>query len=324
MKKLSLTLACWDYDRTRPLIDGRVQPEDIDLRIEVLRPREMFPRMLEKQEFDCSELSLASLATLIGRDASPFVALPVPLSKFFRHSCVYVRSDAGVAKPSDLIGKRVGTTQYGSTAAVFMRGFLQDDYGVRARDVQWIMGGLDAPTQNPLVPLDLPSEIKLEYLPEGRTLEATFEAKELDALASIYLPGLFLRKSPCIRRLFPDYRHVEEDWWRRTGIFPIMHVVALRKDVHEAHPWAAKSLYDAFARARDIALEDLYDTDALRVALPWLIHHVEESRSIFGEDYWAYGSAANRATASAVGRYVHEQGLSPRPVGAAEIFLPID
>lgn len=324
MKKLALTLACWDYDRTRPLIEGRVEAEGVDLRIEVLRPREMFPRMLEKQEFDCSELSMASFASLIGRDACPFVALPVPLSKLFRHSCIYIRQGAGISAPADLVGKRVGTTQYGSTAAVFMRGFLKDDYNIEAQDMRWFMGGLDTPTETPLIPLDLPPEIALEYLPAGQTLEAMLESGDLDALFSIYLPKSFLKESPHIARLFPDYRLAEEQWWRRTGVFPIMHAVALRKEIHEAHPWVAASLYDAFRRARDIALEALYDTDALRIALPWLIHHVEEARSIFGREYWAYGFEANRATAAALGRYVHDQGLSPRRVSAEEIFLPLE
>jgi 4,5-dihydroxyphthalate decarboxylase len=322
--KLKLSLACWDYDRTRPLIEGRIAPEGLDLRVETLRPRQMFPRMLERQEFDCSELSLASIATLIGRGDCPFVALPIPISKFFRHSCIYVRAGADIARPQDLVGKRVGTTQYGSTAAVFMRGFLQDDYGFGARDLRWFMGGLQTPTEAPLVPLDLPSDISLDYLKPGQTLEAMFEAGELDALMSIYLPDLFLRKSPQIVRLFANYRQAEEDWWRRTGVFPIMHVIAMRRDVHEAHPWIAASLYEAFRRARDMAIHDLYDTDALRVTLPWLIHHVEETRAVFGDDYWAYGFSAVRTVAAAIGRYVFEQGLSPRPVAAEEIFLPLE
>lgn len=324
MKKLALTLACWETDRTRALIQGRVEAQDIDLRIEVLRPREMFARMLDTQEFDCSELSLASFAILIGRRSSPFVALPVPLSRLFRHSCIYVRTDAGIARPQDLIGKRVGLTQYGATASVYMRGLLSDDFGVRASDVRWFMGGLDAPTQRPLVPLDLPADIRLDYLSEGETLEAMFERGELDALLSIYLPKIFLRGSTRIVRLFPDYRSREEDWFRRTGVFPIMHVVALRKAVHEAYPWAAANLYEAFRRARDMALESLYDTDSLNVALPWLIHHVEEARAALGQDYWPYGASANEAAANALGRYVHEQGLSPRCIAAQEIFLPID
>src|SRR5581483_10146827 len=147
---LRLTFACWDYDRTRPLIDGRVRPEGIDLDIQILRPRETFKRMLDDREFHASEMSLASYTSLKGRGACPFVAIPVALSKIFRHSCIYVRTDAGIRGPQDLKGKRVGTTQYGSTAVVFIKGLLQDEYGVRAEDIHWFMGGLDAPTQRPL------------------------------------------------------------------------------------------------------------------------------------------------------------------------------
>jgi 4,5-dihydroxyphthalate decarboxylase len=160
MADLPLTLACWDYDRTRPLIDGLVKPKGIDLKVEVLRPRQMFPRMLENQEFHASELSLASYASLIGRGECPFVAIPVALSKFFRHSCIYVRKGSGIRTPQDLKGKRVGTTQYSSTAVTFMRGMLKDEYGVEARDMHWFMGGLTKPTEAPLIPLDLPPEIR--------------------------------------------------------------------------------------------------------------------------------------------------------------------
>lgn len=321
MSDLRLTLACWDYDRTRPLIDGSVRPEGIDLEVSVLRPRQIFPRMLEEQAFDVSEISLASYTALVGRGASPFTAIPVALSKIFRHSCIYVRPDAGIRRPEDLRGKRVGTTQIGSTAVVFMKGLLAEEFGVHQQDMHWFMGGLTSPTQRPLIPLDLPPDVRLELLPEGRTLEGMLAAGELDALLSIYLPQLFLEGSPSIARLFPDYRRVEEEHYRRTGIFPIMHTVALREDVHRRHPWAAESLYRAFHRASQIAQERLYDTDALHVTLPWLIHHVEESRAVFGQDYWAQGLQANRPTWEAVGRYVHDQGLSPRRVAPEELFV---
>jgi 4,5-dihydroxyphthalate decarboxylase len=322
MANLKLSLACWDYDRTRPLIDGRVRPDGIDLDIQILRPRQTFPRMLEDKAFDASEMSLASYVSLKARGACPFVAIPVALSKIFRHSCIYVRTDAGIRTPSDLKGKRVGTTQYGSTAVVFIKGLLQDEYGVRAEDMHWFMGGLDAPTQRPLIPLDLPPAIRLDFLGEGQTLEAMLEAGELDALFAIYLPSTFLKGSARIARLFPNFKEVERDYFRRTGIFPIMHTVVLREDVHRAHPWAARSLYKAFCDARDLATTGLYDTDALRLSLPWLIDHVEEARRVFGEDFWSYGLAPNRPTLAAIGRYVHEQGLAPRAVDPEELFLP--
>ena len=322
MSKLRLTLACWDYDRTRPLMDRRVEPAGIDLDIQVLRPRQAFQRMLDDNEFQVSELSLASYTALKSRGACPFVAIPVALSKIFRHSCIYVRTGAGIDKPEDLRGKRVGTSQYSSTGLVFMRGMLQHDYGIASEDMHWFMGGLNTFVEKPLIPLNLPPKIKLDFLDKGQTLEGMFAAGELDALLSLYIPNLFLQGSPGIARLFPDYRQVEQEYYRRTGIFPIMHTVVVREDVHREHPWAAASLYQAFCAARDLAVDGLYDTDALRVALPWLISHVEETRAVFGTDFWAYGLEPNRPTWEAIGRYVHEQGLAPRPVAPEELFVP--
>jgi 4,5-dihydroxyphthalate decarboxylase len=322
MPNLKLTLACWDYDRTRPLMDGRVKPEGIDLHITVLRPRQTFQRMLDSREFEVSELSLASYTALKGRGDCPFVAVPVALSKIFRHSCIYVRTGAGITTPGDLKGKRVGTSQWSSTGLVFMRGMLQHDYGVAARDIHWFMGGLNSFVEPPLIPLNLPKEISLDFLSGQATLEQMFAAGELDALLSLYIPNLFLQGAPSIVRLFPNYKEIEQDYYRRTRIFPIMHTVVLRKDVYRAHPWAARSIYRAFVEARDLAVNGLYDTDALRLALPWLIDHVEEAWRVFGKDFWAYGLEPNRSTFEAIGRYVHEQGLSPRVVSADELFAP--
>ena len=324
MANLKLTLACNDYDRCRALIDGRVKPEGIDLDITLLKPRELFPRMLDGQEFDISELSLGSYVSLVAREASPFVAIPVMLSKLFRHSCIYVRTDAGIETPQDLKGKRVGTTQYGATAILTIKGMLQDEYGVAPHDMRWFVGGLSAPAEKPLIPLNLPKTVALEFLSAGETLEAMLEAGELDALFSIYFPKLFLAGSPRIARLFPNFKEVEQDYYRRTGVFPIMHTLVIRKDVHREHPFVAQSLYRAFSRARDLAVQPLHDTDALMVALPWLIDHVEEAERVFGKDYWAYGVEPNRPALTALCRYVHEQGLAPRRIAPEELFVPVE
>jgi len=324
MPDLKLRLACNDYDRCRALIDGSVRPDGISLDITRLKPRALFPRMLDHQEFDAAELSLASYATLVARDASPFVAIPVMLSKLFRHSCVYVRRGAGIERPQDLKGKRVGTTQYGATAAVYMKGMLQDEYGVKPEDMRWFVGGLSTPTEPPLVPLNLPDGIDLQFLAKGRTLEAMFEDGKLDALFAIYFPKLFLAGSPQIVRLFPNHREVEEDYYRRTRILPIMHTVVIRKDVYRDHPFVAPSLYRAFTAARDRAIEPLYDTDALMVSLPFLIDHIEQSRRVFGADFWAYGLEPNRPALDALCRYVYEQGLAPRRVQPDELFVPVE
>ena len=324
MADLPLKIAFWDYDRTRALIDGEVKPEGIELNIEVLRPRVMFPRMLDYQEFDVSELSLASFCALNARDDCPFIGIPVPVSRFFRHSCIYTRTNSGIDKPEDLNGKRVGTTQYGSTAATFIKGMLQDDYGIRASDMHWYMGGLTTPTQPPLIPLNLPDSIQLDYLPEGKTLEGMLMADELDALFSIYLPEIFIQGSEKIQRLFPEFKSVEQDYYQRTGIFPIMHTIVIKKAIYDQHPWVAENLFKAFCQARDMATAKFYDTDALHLTLPWLIDHVEEAWRELGRNYWPYGLAPNRTTIDAVGRYVYEQGLAPHSITADEIFLPLN
>jgi 4,5-dihydroxyphthalate decarboxylase len=364
MSDLKLKLACNDYDRCRALLDGTVKPQGIALDITRLKPRELFPRMLDHQEFDVAELSLSSYATLTARDKSPFVAIPVMLSKLFRHSCIYVRKGAGIERPEDLKGKRVGTTQFGATAIVYIKGMLQDEYGIKPEDLHWFIGGLSTPTEPPLVPLDLPGKIALEFLPRGQTLEAMFADNKLDALFAILLPRMFLEQSQRtnsilpsppegegahsaaqqrvrgrkggtasasaenagasqIARLFPNYREVEEDYYRRTRILPIMHTVVIRKDVYNAHPFVAQSLYRAFCESRDRALEPLYDTDALMVSLPFLIDHIEHSRRVFGADFWAYGLEPNRPSLDALCRYVHEQGLAPRRITPDELFVPV-
>ena len=323
MPNLDLNIACWDYDRTRSLTDGRVQPEGINLDITVLRPREIFPRMLQDQEFHASEMSLASYVILKARDQCPFVAIPVMLSKMFRHDCIYVRPDAGINEPADLRGKRIGLPQYSSTAGVFIKGLMQHEYGVSPQQMTWFMGGQDTPAPAPLVPLDLPDDIHLEFIPEDKTLEGMLADGELDALFATYIPNLFLSGSPTIARLFPNFKEVEQDYYRRTGIFPIMHTVVIREDVHREHPWVAASLYEAFSQAKDLAVGGLYDTDALALTLPFLIDHLEESRRIFGSDYWSYGVESNRPALEGLSQYVVDQGLAPRVVSIEELFPAI-
>jgi 4,5-dihydroxyphthalate decarboxylase len=298
-----------------------VRCDGIELALSVLKPRQLFPRMLDHEEFDVAELSLGSYASLVARGDCPFVAIPVPISRVFRHSCIYVRSDSGIERPEDLRGKHVGTSQYGATAVVMMKGMLQDEFGVAPRDLRWIVGGLTTPVEKPLIPLNLPTDVSLEFAGRGRTLEGLLETGELDALLSIYIPRLFLVGSPRIRRLFADFKIVEQDYYRRTEIFPIMHIIAIRKVVYESHPWIAPALYHAFIEARDMAIEALYDTDALASTLPWLIDHVEEARQVMGEDYWPYGLGPNRPTLRALCRYIHEQGLAPRLVAPEELFV---
>ena len=321
--KLDLKIAFWDYDRTRSLMDGRIRPEGVNPEITVLRPREIFPRMLQDQEFHVSEMSLASYVILKAREQCPFVAIPVMLSKIFRHDCIYVRPDAGINEPADLRGKRIGLPQYSSTAGVFIKGLVQHEYGVPPTEISWYMGGQDTPVPAPLVPLDLPADIHLEFIPEGKTLEGMLDEGELDGIFATYIPKLFLGGSPNIVRLFPNFKEVEQDYYQRTGIFPVMHTVVIREDVHQEHPWAAASLYDAFTQAKDLVVDRLYDTDALALTLPFLIDHIEETWRTFGSDYWSYGVELNRPALEALTQYVVDQGLAPRVVRVEELFPEI-
>ena len=320
MAELPITIACGNYDRTKAIIDGRVKVEGCDINYLPLYPEEIFHRLFKFQEFDVAEMSFSSYIRTVAAGTSEYIGIPAFVSRLFRHSGIYVRADAGIQKPEDLKGKRVGTTQYSSTALTYMRGMLQHEYGVRDSDMHWFMGGLNTFTEKPLIPLDLPERVKLDFLPPGQTLEAMFEAGELDALLSIYIPNLFLDGSPKIARLFPNFKQAEQEYYRKTRIFPIMHTIVLREDVYREHPWAARSLYNAFSEAKDLAVNGLYDTDALHLALPWLLDHVEEAWRVFGKDFWSYGLEPNRETFTAIGQYVHDQGLSPRVVSAEELF----
>lgn len=221
--------------------------------------------MLHGREFHILEMSLALYTLLKARGDCPFIGLPVALSHFFRHSGIFIRTDAGITRPEELKGKRVGLPDYASTTAVFQKGLLQHEYGVTPQDVLWFRGGEEQPGRRPVVPYALPPAIRLEDIPPDRTLSGMLEEGELDALCAILLPEPFLRGSTRIARLFPDYKEVEVDYYCRTGIFPIMHIVVVHEEVYREHPWIARSLYEAFCRAKDLAINSLYDTDALRV-----------------------------------------------------------
>jgi 4,5-dihydroxyphthalate decarboxylase len=323
MSRLRLTLACGDYDRTRALAEGAVRPDGIDLTCLRLPVEETFFRMIRHQEFEVAELSLSSYVLSLRQDPSPFVALPVFPSRMFRHSSLYVHRDAGVDSPADLRGKRVGTPEYQLTACVWMRGVLADEYGVPVDSVEHVTGGQEATGRPEKAGIDLPESIRLTRAPEGRTLSELLAEGGIDALCTPRVPSPFAAGDPRVRRLFPDVVAAEQDYWSRTGIFPIMHVAVVRRDVYERHPWVAQSLYKAFTAAKDAARDALYDTSALRFMLPWLIPQLEEARELLGADFWSYGlDEANRRTLSAFLRYHHEQGLSAREYRPEELFAP--
>jgi 4,5-dihydroxyphthalate decarboxylase len=322
MSKLRLSLACWNYDRTRALMDGSVRPDGIDLTYLSLPVEETFFRMLRHREFDAAEMSLSSYAVSLARDPGRFVAIPVFPSRFFRHSCIYVNAHAGIREPRDLIGKRIGTPEYQMTAPVWIRGILAEHYGVPVDSVTYFTGGEEEPGRVEKIALDLPPGIRVERIGCAQTLAAMLDAGEIDALHTARMPSTFRAGNPNVRRLFDDYPRVEQQYFRDTGIFPIMHTVVIRRDVYEANRWIAQSLYKAFAEAQRRTYEDLYVTAALKAMLPWLTAHVEEARALMGGDYWPYGFARNRATLATFLRYHHAQGLSKRLLDPEELFAP--
>jgi 4,5-dihydroxyphthalate decarboxylase len=317
MSRLALTLACGDYDRMLALRTGAVKPEGVDLNVLTLAPEEMFYRMARFREFDVSEFSLSTYTILRGR-GEPLVAIPAFPSFMFRHGSVFVRDDAGIREPRDLAGKRVGVPKYHMTAAVWVRGILEDEYGVAPKDCLWFEGGEG--TQVKEVDVTLPSEVRRQAVPGDRTLGDLLAAGELDAFVGARRPATF--GAGRVRRLFPDFRQVERSYFERTGIFPIMHVVVLREELARQHPWLPASLYEAFGEAKRLAYQRLQFTAALPVALPWLVAEVEETRALMGDDPFPYGVARNRRTLETLAGYTFRQGLAPRRLSVEEMFCP--
>lgn len=322
MTKLFLTLAIGDYDRTRALADGRVQPEGIDLNCMTMIVEETFHRMAAHTEFDASEMSLASYTIARARGDDRFIAIPVFPSRTFRHSAFWVNPAAGIEKAQDLAGKRLGVPEYQITAAVWARGILQHEYGVPPEAIRWYQGGQENPGRQERIPIEIPPGVSVQPIGPGKTLNAMMEAGELDAILVARLPKPYLEGSPHFRRLFPNYREVEKDYFRRTGIFPIMHTVVIRRAVYDRHPWVAYSLFKAFQEAQAEAYHHLYESSALKVSLTWLLAYLEEERALMGEDPWPLGVEANHKTLETFVSYLHEQGLIPRPMPVEELFAP--
>ena len=322
MARLRLTLGCWNYDRTSALADGRVRPDGIDLTYLSMPVEETFFRMLRHQEFEVAELSLSSYVMSLGRPERPFVAIPVFPSRAFRHSSIFVNASAGVREPRDLVGKAVGAPEYQLTAGVWIRGILADDYGVPVDSVTYYTGGEEEPGRDEKQPIRVPARIRIERIGKDKTLATMLSTGEIAALHSPRAPSTLHDGSGRVHRLFADFMAVERDYYRRTRIFPIMHVIAMRRDVYEGARWIAQSLYKAFAAAQQAAYRDLAETAALKVMLPWLPAHLAEVRREMGDDFWPYGLEPNRHVLDTFLRYHHEQGLSPDRLTAAALFAP--
>jgi 4,5-dihydroxyphthalate decarboxylase len=299
-----------------------VRPDGIELNYLNMPVEETFFRMLRHREFDCAEMSLSSYAVSLHKPERPFVAIPVYPSRFFRHSCIYVNAEAGIDEPKDLIGKRVGNPEYQMTAPVWIRGILSDHYGVPVDSVRYATGGEEEPGRSEKIKLDLPANIRVEPIGPTQTLSQMLQDGEIDALYTARMPSSFVTGGGRVKRLFENYVDVERAYFRSSGIFPIMHVVAIRRDVYEANRWVAQSLYKAFVEAQRRTYADLQDTAALKAMLPWLTAHVEDARREMGDDFWPYGLDRNRKALDTFLRYHHEQGLSKRLLSADELFAP--
>jgi 4,5-dihydroxyphthalate decarboxylase len=318
---MRIALACWDYDRTRAIADGRIRPEGLEVDSISLPPEETFFRMARFREFDVSELSLSSYVVSCRHPERPFVAIPVFPSRSFRHSGVYVRAGGGIERPEDLRGGRVGVAEYQLTANVWIRGILAERHGLPVRDVTYVTGGLEDPRRVEKLALELPPEIRLEPAPAGQALSALLAAGELDAIYSPRAPSTL--GDGGVRRLFEDFQAVERTYLEETGIFPIMHVLAIRADVYEAHRWIARSLLKAFTAAKDEALASLREVAALKTSLPWTAAHVEEARALLGEDWWPYGlGPGNRRVLEAFLAYARDQGLAGDDLSVDSLFAP--
>ncbi len=322
---LSLSLACWDHDRVAALLDGRVQVPHVSLTSQVLPTSQLFPIAAREARFDITEMSLSTYVLQRSRDLTPYTAIPVFLSRAFRHNGFFVRAGSGIDTPADLSGCTVGVPEYQMTAALWMRGILSDEYGVDLASIRWRTGALDAGVRHERLDLNLPPGMVVRPIEDGETLQDLLLDGRIDALLAPKPPQAFLDGDPRMVRLFPDYETAEAEYHRRTGFFPIMHVVALRRSIADEQPWLAPALFEAFVQARDLAIEQLRAVwlgSANRITLPWLGASLERTLAIMGRDYWSYGFQANRDELATACRYSLEQYLEDCSVTPEALFHP--
>jgi 4,5-dihydroxyphthalate decarboxylase len=319
MNEVPLTLAISPYDHVEDLVTGRIVPEGIKLTALTLPVEEIFFRFLKHREWDVSELSFGKYASLISQGDTSLTAIPVFPSRIHRHSSVYVRRDGKVRTPQDLAGKRIGLPEWAQTAAVYSRGFMAHQYGIDLAGIDWVQAGVNEPGRVEKVALKLPPGIRLTPAPE-KSLSRMLVEGEVDAVLSAHAPDCFEEGHPNVRRLFEDYMTVEAEYYRATGIFPIMHVLALKRSLLDTQPWIAMSLLKAFEEAKRRSVARALEVTAPRFPIPWCFEHARRAQELFGEDYWPYGVDANRTTLEAFLRYAHEQGVCHRLLAPEDLF----
>ena len=321
MSKLALSVAIGDYDRNRPLLSGAVQIDGVDPVFMTLSPEEIFFRALRTHDFDICELSLSSFTVKTANGNNPYVGVPAFVSRAFRHTSIYVRTDR-VQQPKDLIGKKVGVPEYQLTANVWARAILEEDHGVKPSDIHWIRAGIEQPHRPEKITIKLPPDVRLENGPDGKTISQLLEAGEIDGFIAPRPPSLVETGNPNVGWLFRDPIAAAKDYYGRTGIFPIMHLVGVRRTLAEKHPWLPAAVLKAFEHSKALALEALSDTSATKVTLPFVEEQLKAARELMGSDFWSYGVPRNRKTLEAFLRHHHAQGLSSRLVQVDELFHP--
>jgi 4,5-dihydroxyphthalate decarboxylase len=319
MEKITITLGCQSYDRIRPIMDGQVRIEGCNTVVLPMKPDECFYRAFSNAEFEVSELSASSYVVAVERGGFPYVAVPVFPSRMFRHSSIYVRCDSDIKEPADLRGRLIGIPEYQMTVGLWARGLLSDVYNVKPEQMKWRTGGLEMPGRKEKQALKLPRGLEVQPIPADKTLSQMLVDGGIDALISAIKPSCW-GVSKNVVRLFPDYRHAEREYFRETGIFPIMHILGVRRDMVERHAWLPASVYKAFDESKAVCMTALEEFGTLAVTLPWLIPELEETKELMGENFWPYGIEENRKSLETLTRYVHEQGLTSRRVAVDEMF----
>ena len=322
MPDIQLSIAMGDYDRTRPIHDGRVKIDGVTPTTMLLSPEEMFFRVFRHEAFDVSEMSFSSYCVKLAAGDPSYIAIPVFLSRAFRHSSIYVRSDRGIERPADLRGRRIGIAEYQLSANVWVRGILEDDFGVKPSDITWVRGGMDAPGRPEKIKVALPADIRIEMAPEGATLDGMLRSGEIDGFVGPRAPRCFDEGHRDIRRLFEDGIATAAEYYERTRIFPIMHLLGLRRRLADAHPWLPGALLKAFSEAKRVAEAALADTSATKVTMPFVEDTLALSHRLMGNQIWSYGLADNLHVIEAFLDHHHRQGLSPRRLRAEELFHP--
>ena len=320
-----LTLACWDYDRTRALLEGRVGVAGWRIDAKAQPPEETFPRAVADAPFDVSELSLSSYLMQVSRGEGAYIAIPAFVSRAFHHGAIYVRTKRGIETPKDLEGRLVGVPEYQMTMALWVRGILGDEYGVDFRKIRYRTGGANKPGRKERLALELPEDMDVAPIPEGSTLNELLLAGELDAVIAPTPPDGFTAGDKAVRRLFTDPAAEERAYYARTGLFPIMHVIGVRRTLADEHPGLAADLFRAFVEARNLAMRE-HDltarSSANRMMLPWFADQWEATKDLMGQDFWPYGVAENRAELEAICRYSHEQNLGRKRLSVEALFAP--